>query len=247
MTDHGVFYPNALHDDLVFHLTLAPADQVVRGSDTTKLVYKLTNIEMEYEMIRSKSLAVDAASIYTSGKAFAFDHVALEKVVTIDKGTEKRINIKVNAQRRSMKAILLLFVEAYAPGTRDSEKYIFPDLKKISVSIGGKPNMLYSDGIFPYHHWREVSQFFMEKGQNPKDMDMKKFYTKNKFGLLFDLRSMKSQKIHGSSTRLVNVTEGVHLAIERYPKGSGEVNCHIFIISDAQFNIQNRQLESVQK
>ena len=40
LTDHGVFYPQALYNDLVFELTLAPATQVVRGSDGTKLVYK---------------------------------------------------------------------------------------------------------------------------------------------------------------------------------------------------------------
>ena len=32
LTDHGVFYPQALYNDLVFELTLAPAGQVVNGS-----------------------------------------------------------------------------------------------------------------------------------------------------------------------------------------------------------------------
>ena len=51
-------------------------------------------------------------------------------MVPINRGTETRINIKVDAQGRSMKGILLLFVEPYTAGTRDSEKYIFPALKK---------------------------------------------------------------------------------------------------------------------
>ena len=67
--------------------------------------------------------------------------------MTFAKGTDTRINIKVNQERRSMKGILLLFVEPYVAGTRDSEKYIFPDLKKISVTINGSPNMLYNNGI----------------------------------------------------------------------------------------------------
>ena len=41
LTSSGVFYPQALDKDLVFELTLAPSSQVVRGSDTSKLVYKL--------------------------------------------------------------------------------------------------------------------------------------------------------------------------------------------------------------
>ena len=44
MTDHGVVYPQSLYTDLVFEVTLAPASQVVKGSDGTKLKYKLTNI-----------------------------------------------------------------------------------------------------------------------------------------------------------------------------------------------------------
>ena len=77
-------------------------------------------------------------------------------------------------------------------------------------------------------------------------MNLTKFYTGDKFGLLIDLRSMASQAMHGSGTRLVNTTDGVQLEIERSAKGSGVVNCHVFIISDAQFNIEGSQLESVQ-
>ena len=227
-------------------MTLAPANQVVRGSDTTKLKYKLTNIQLEYDMVRSKSLSEGAARIYDSGKEFAYDHVFRDKVVTFPKGTETKINIKVNAQRRSMKGILLLFVEPYAAGTRDSEKYIFPDLKKISVTINGSPNMLYNNGIETRDMWSEVSRFFMKEEQKPQSMKLQKFYSKNKFGLLIDLRSMESQKMHGSGTRIVNSTDGVVLEIERAAKGSGQVNCHVYIISDAQFNIKNRQLQSVQ-
>ena len=80
-------------------------------------------------MIHSEMLAEEAKSVYITGKDFAYDHVSRAKVVPLDKAKTRK-NIKVNATRRSMKGILLLFVEPYAAGTRDSEKYIFPDLKK---------------------------------------------------------------------------------------------------------------------
>ena len=44
LTDHGAFYPQALFNDLVFELKLAPASQVVKGSYPSKLKYKLTDI-----------------------------------------------------------------------------------------------------------------------------------------------------------------------------------------------------------
>ena len=37
LTDYGNFYQQALFNQLVFELTLAPGSQVVKGSDTTKL------------------------------------------------------------------------------------------------------------------------------------------------------------------------------------------------------------------
>ena len=101
LNDHGTFYPQALFNDLVFELTLAPASQVVRGSDPTKLKYKLANILLQYEMIGSKTLADEAFSAYSSGKEFAYDHIQRDEVVTF---------AKVNPQRSSLKGILLLLI-----------------------------------------------------------------------------------------------------------------------------------------
>ena len=126
LTDHGVFYPQALYNDLVFELTLAPASQVVKGSDPAKLGYKLENIELEYEVIRSKTLAEETVSTYASGKEFAYDLVMRERVVPITRGSETHLTIRVNPQRRSLKGLLLLFINPYNPGARDSEHYFNP-------------------------------------------------------------------------------------------------------------------------
>lgn len=56
LNHYGFFYPEALYNDiealyndLIFKLTLASALQVVKGSGASKLVYKLTNIQLKYE------------------------------------------------------------------------------------------------------------------------------------------------------------------------------------------------------
>ena len=246
LNDHGTFYPQALFNDLVFELTLAPADRVVRGSDTSKLKYKLTNIQLEYEMIRSKTLADEALSSYTSGKEFAYDHIQRDEVVTFKKGSDTRLNIRVNPQRRSLKGILLLFVEPPTAGARQSEAYLNPDLTKVSVTVNGSPNMLYNNGLEGIDVWEEVKRFFLKTKNKTQHMNATKFYTKNKFGLMIDLRSIADHSKHGSGTRLVNTKDGVQLELERKVSGSGNVNCHIYVISDAQMNILGRQLESVQ-
>ena len=77
-------------------------------------------------------------------------------------------------------------------------------------------------------------------------MNATKFYTGDKFGLVIEMRSMADQSMHGSGTRIVNSTDGVQLEIERKAEGSGDVKCHVFVISDSQFNLMERQLEPVQ-
>jgi len=246
LTDHGVFYPQALYNDLVFEVTLAEAEHVVKGSDTTQLKYKLTNIQLEYEMIRSKTLADEAYSVYSGGKEFAYDHVMRSEVVIFKNDTDTRLNIKVAAQKRSLKAILLLFIEPYGDGARDSEKYVFPDLTKVSVTINGSPNMIYNNGVEGKDMWEEAQRFFVKEKNKTEHTNATKFYTGDNFGLLIDTRSMADQEMHGSGKRLVNSTDGVQLEIERKAEGSGNVNCHVFVIADSQSNIMDRQLESVQ-
>ena len=233
VTDHSVFYPQALYNDLVFEVTLAGAEHVVIGTDATQLKYKLTNIQLEYEMIRSKTLVDEAYSVYSSTKEFAYDQVMRSKVMVFKKGTNTRLNIKVDAHKRSLKALLLLFIEPYTDGGRESEKYIFPDLTKVSIMINGSPNMIYNNGVEGKDMWEEAQRFFVKEKNKTKHMNATKFYTGDNFGLLMDTRSMADQEMHGSGKRLVNSTDGVQLDIKRKVEGSGNVNCHIFVIADS--------------
>ena len=219
----------------------------MKGLDTDKMFYKLTNIQLEYEIIRSKSLADEATSVYSSGKAFAYDHVMREDVIRFAKSTEARLNLRVNPQRRSLKAILLLFIEPHTAGTRDSEKYFNPDITKVNVTINGSPNRICNNGIDGKDMWTETSRFFGTTNKEGRsNMNLSKYLTDNKFSLLIDLRSMADTSLHGNGVRLVNTKDGIHLEIERVATGSGNVKCHIYTISDAQMNIMERQLQSVQ-
>ena len=118
-------------------------------------------------MIGSKTLADEAHSVYESGKEFAYDHVMRSRVVAFKKDTDTRKNIKIDAQKRSLKAILLLFIDPYVDGARDSEKYVFPDLTKVSVTINGLPNMIYNNGVEGKAMWEEARRFFVKEKIKP--------------------------------------------------------------------------------
>ena len=77
-------------------------------------------------------------------------------------------------------------------------------------------------------------------------MNHKKYYTEDKFRLPIDMRSMQDQALHGSGMQLLKVEGGIHLELERDLEGSGDVNCHVFVISDSQMNIRERKFLSVQ-
>ena len=246
LTDHGVFYPQALYNNLVFELTLAPAGQVVNGSDTTKLGYKLENIKLEYEVILSETLADKAASTYKSGKEFVYDLIMRERVVPITRGSDTRLTIRVNPQRRSLKGLLLLFINPYNPGARDSEHYFNPDITKVTVTVNGVPSRVYNDGISGKDMWNEITRHFKPHSGGWPNMTLAKYLTANKFGLWVDLRSMADTTMHGNGQRLVNTQDGVQLEIERKASGSGTTNCHIFTVSDSQMNIMKQQFFDVQ-
>ena len=57
------------------------------------------------------------------------------------------------------KGILLLFMEPYIKGTQNSEKYIFPDIMKVTVIINGSPK---SQNV-----WAEATHFFVTENQRP--------------------------------------------------------------------------------
>ena len=140
LRDHGVVYPSAMNESIVFKIVLAPADQIVRASDSTKLGYSLDNIQLEYEVIRSDSLSQSTAAVYGAGKMSLFDHVSLFKQFSVARNTDSVINRTINIPRRSMKGFLLLFVEPYAAGDRLSQKFFNPDIMSVKVSIDGTPN-----------------------------------------------------------------------------------------------------------
>lgn len=69
---------------------------MVKGNETQALKYKLINIQLKYEMIRSRPQADDAHSVCNIVKEFMYDHVMRSEVVTFSKGTDTRINFRVN-------------------------------------------------------------------------------------------------------------------------------------------------------
>ena len=159
--DHGVLYPLKLNENIAFQIVLASVEHVVRGSDPTKPRYSLDNIQLEFKAIRSESLVNSTEMIYKTGKMFLFDHISLFKQFSIARDTDSVINQTIHSPRRSLKGILLLFVEPYTAGVRLSQKFFNPDFTSIKVTIDGTPNRVFSQGLLAFHMWNETKRYFM--------------------------------------------------------------------------------------
>ena len=120
--------------------------------------------------------------------------------------------------------------------------HLIPTSLIASVIVNGIPNKVYSQGMETRDTWEEVLKRF---GKENSVMNAADFYTRDVFALFIDLRIMRDNDLHESGLKLVNMKEGVQLAINRKVSGLGNVKCHIFIPLDAQLNIINRELESV--
>ena len=242
LLNHGVFYPKGLSHPLKFEITLEGVCDIVVYSDTTKPPnYKITNLELEYRSISREYLANRALEAYKVGHALFYENVLRHKTFTISKPNDSVINKHVNVPRRSMPGLLFLFTAPSVAGTRDSEKFVNPDITSVKIDIDGVPNMLYSRGMIPTDLYKSILQRFT----GDTSVKEKDFYTNDKFGLWIDLRTHSDNNIHGSGLALRDNRDGVKLEIRRTTGGSGNITCHMFIVADTLMEIMNSSLRSI--
>ena len=64
-------------------------------------------------------------------------------------------------------------------------------------------------------------------------------YLTDRYALWFDFRTIDENELHGTGRRIENSSEGITLQIEKKEESAGALNAYIYLIMDAQLNIQN--------
>ena len=64
-------------------------------------------------------------------------------------------------------------------------------------------------------------------------------YLVHKYALWLDFRMIDENELHGKGRRIENASEGITLQIEKNEESAGALNAYIYLIMDAQLNIQN--------
>ena len=154
-------------------------------------------------------------------------------------------NWSLNMPCSSLKGILVPFEEEQSY-TRDPSKFYNPKIQKVSVTIEGKPNQLYSRGMRSFEQYDEARKYFTE-GKNPNEIQAQLQlydvsvgeYLTDRYALWLDFRTIDENELHRMGRRIENASEGITLQIEKKAETAGALNVYIYLIMDAQLNIQN--------
>ena len=121
-----------------------------------------------------------------------------------------------------------------------------PAYKKVSVTIEGKPNQLYSQGMRSFEQYDEAHKHFTEgRLANDVQAQLQLYdvslgeYLVNKYALWLDFRMIDEKELHRIGRRIENASEGITLQIEKKAESAGALNAYIYLIMDAQLNIQS--------
>ena len=113
-----------------------------------------------------------------------------------------------------------------------------------------KPNQLYAQGMRSFEKYDEICKYLAEGSQKdnntnevqkhlqPHNVSVGEYLT-DRHALWLDFRTIDENKLHRMGRRIENASEGITLQIEKKEESAGALNAYIYLIMDAQLNIQN--------
>ena len=113
----------------------------------------------------------------------------------------------------------------------------------------GKPNQLYTQEMRSFEQYDEICKYFAERKQRDNNAnEIQKHlqlhnvsvgeYLTDRYALWLNFRTIDENSLHGMGRRIENASEGITLQIEKKAESAGPLNAYIYLIMDAQLNIQ---------
>ena len=103
-----------------------------------------------------------------------------------------------------------------------------------------------------FEQYDETHKYFTEgrlanevqKSLKLYDLSVREYLT-DKYALWLDFRTIDENELHGTGRQIGNTLGGITLQIEKKVESAGALNAYIYLIMDAQVNIQNGAYVSV--
>ena len=209
----------------------------------TDATYKITDISIEYDIVTQPELARSIRSEYDK-MVLLYDRVIQHSQIPVNK-SDTKWNWSFNYTCKSLKGVLVLFEEE-KPFIRDMSKFYNPKIQKVTITIEGKPNQLYSQGMRLFEQYDEACEYF-SKGRLANEVQAQLQlhnisvgeYLVNKYALWLDFRTIDENELHGMGRQIGNTSGGINIQVEKKVESAGALKAYIYLIMDAQLNIQN--------
>ena len=147
------YYQEGLRNRLSYELKFNNYSQVINSSKTDA-TYKITDISLEYDIVTqpepSRSIRSECNKM-----VLLYDRVIQHSQIPVNK-SDTKWNWSFNETCKSLKGILVLFEEE-KPFIRDMSKFYNPKIQQVTITIEGKPNQLYSQGMRLFEQYDEAS------------------------------------------------------------------------------------------
>ena len=178
----GPYYQHSLVDKLEIHLTFNDAKLIVLGNTAALAAaadadygYTFTDIRTEWDPITDSDIARIMAMQYQI-MALPFTRLVRHHFRVIKK-SEPVINLNVNTQSKSLTHVLILAIDTAKDRKLFESKEVFKnlDVSKVNVTIEGKLNQLYAQGLSKENTWSEITKLFKENGVSMEEFLTEKY------------------------------------------------------------------------
>ena len=245
------YYQAGLGNRLCYELTFNDYNRVTKSRVSSLKVpdakYEITDRSLEYEITTQPDLARSIRSEYQH-MALLYDRILRHRNITVNK-SDTGWNWTFNMPCKSLKGVLVLFEERAIIHMRH-EQVLQSQNTKVSVIVEGKPNQLYGQGMRSFEQYDEICKYFSEGKQRDNDAnEIQKHlqlydlslgeYLVNKYALWLDFRTIDENELYGTGRHIQNASEGITIQIVNKTESAGALNAYIYLIMDAQLNIQN--------
>ena len=236
------YYQVRLRNRLSYELKFNDYNRVINSSKPDAK-YKITDMSSKYDIVTQPKLTRSIRS-ENDGMALLYNRVIQHSQILVNK-SDAKWNWSSNDTCKSLKCILVLFEEE-KPHIRDMSKHYNPKIEKVSVTIEGKPNQLYSQGMRSFEQYDEAHKYFAEgRLANKAQAQLQLYdlsvgeYLVNKYTLWLDFRTIDENELHGMGRQIGNTSGGITIQVEKKAETAGALKVYIYLIMDAQLNIQN--------
>ena len=254
LESHMPFFQSELKDRLSYELTFNNYGNVIVSSDTNAS-YTITDIHLEFEVLTSPELATSLKRKYEGKHTVLYDRVIRHSKLTLNK-SDTIWNIALAPQAKSMKAILILFVDPADGGTaysRDTEKFYNPKITNVMITLDGNPNQLFASGMRAHQQFGEIKKIFADgkhrtnthvaKELELADIELEDYAT-TKYALCLDMRTTDDDSLHGSGRKIEGASQSIQIQIEKKAETAGNLDAYVYYIHDAQLNFEKSRLVS---